>query len=538
VATLRRQLHALPLTVEVQKTYPTLTGSNWHVLGGREELSARLDNSFVMLPVKVDVPVMLPVYQPKTTIIDADALLLEMMEPMRDSEVKETDKAAASRFLDDAQTLGSAELQMHRWALADAAPPKTCNVSPKGRKRKRRPNKTVCLTGSRKKKSARKKRHNEKSTINWYSKADVKELVELGFKTAQCANALEINGSVEAAVCWLFDCSANKENATHKPPPIDLNLPGSAPSSRSKANSRKLAGKLVLPPGWRAEKRTRMSGKYARQSYMYYIDPGGQCCRSGAEVERYIVGKAGEISTNKRQQPSNIPRKTKSRAKASDISDFYPGEPLTDEEEVEAEEEEETEEEEEAEGVEEAKSTLAPGIKVDAKFGGGNRYYPGKLEAVNADRTYVVVYNDGDRETSVKRDLIRVKESPKLRAVPRARLLAAVNKPKAASERRQHTYSSSFYPGEPITDDEGAEEDEEEMAEMVEEAVTAAEEAEKVPCLGDAILYNFGGHFYKGKIRRTNKKKKGWVMAHFEEDDQRLWVQVLPSNRGTAWRIG
>jgi hypothetical protein len=40
--------------------------------------------------------------------------------------------------------------------------------------------------------------------------------------------------------------------------------------------------------------------------------------------------------------------------------------------------------------------------------GGGTRYYPGAIEKVHDDGTYTVLYDDGDKEASVPRNLIRV----------------------------------------------------------------------------------------------------------------------------------
>ena len=44
---------------------------------------------------------------------------------------------------------------------------------------------------------------------------------------------------------------------------------------------------------------------------------------------------------------------------------------------------------------------------VDARHGGGSKWFPGKISAVNEDGTYGVAYNDGDRERAVKAALLR-----------------------------------------------------------------------------------------------------------------------------------
>jgi hypothetical protein len=64
---------------------------------------------------------------------------------------------------------------------------------------------------------------------------------------------------------------------------------------------------------------------------------------------------------------------------------------------------------------------LAVGTKVEARFGGDKAYYPGKIESMNGDGTYVILYDDGDKETRVARDLIQVaapKEEQPVQPVP------------------------------------------------------------------------------------------------------------------------
>ena len=47
------------------------------------------------------------------------------------------------------------------------------------------------------------------------------------------------------------------------------------------------------------------------------------------------------------------------------------------------------------------------GEAVESRFGGGTEFYPSKISAVNEDGTYVVAYDDGDNEPSVRRLRIR-----------------------------------------------------------------------------------------------------------------------------------
>ena len=51
---------------------------------------------------------------------------------------------------------------------------------------------------------------------------------------------------------------------------------------------------------------------------------------------------------------------------------------------------------------------LTVGLAVESRYGGGPDFYPGKIDGVNEDGTYVVVYADGDSEPNVKR--LRIKQ--------------------------------------------------------------------------------------------------------------------------------
>ena len=53
------------------------------------------------------------------------------------------------------------------------------------------------------------------------------------------------------------------------------------------------------------------------------------------------------------------------------------------------------------------KALLAVGTCVEARFGGDDEWFPGKIEAVNDDQTYDIAYDDGDREESVRPALVR-----------------------------------------------------------------------------------------------------------------------------------
>ena len=52
-------------------------------------------------------------------------------------------------------------------------------------------------------------------------------------------------------------------------------------------------------------------------------------------------------------------------------------------------------------------SRLEEGMKVEARYRGASRYYPGKISRDNRDGTYDINYDDGDREMGVREELIK-----------------------------------------------------------------------------------------------------------------------------------
>ena len=44
---------------------------------------------------------------------------------------------------------------------------------------------------------------------------------------------------------------------------------------------------------------------------------------------------------------------------------------------------------------------LSAGSKIEARHGGKEKWFPGSVDKVNGDGTYVIVYDDGDKEQSV-----------------------------------------------------------------------------------------------------------------------------------------
>ena len=69
-----------------------------------------------------------------------------------------------------------------------------------------------------------------------------------------------------------------------------------------------------------------------------------------------------------------------------------------------------SEEEEEGEGE---GSGLARGDKVEARYRGKSKYYPGVITKVNRDGTFDIRYNDGDKESGVRRNLIKLAKEDK-----------------------------------------------------------------------------------------------------------------------------
>ena len=54
---------------------------------------------------------------------------------------------------------------------------------------------------------------------------------------------------------------------------------------------------------------------------------------------------------------------------------------------------------------------FAKGQKIEARYGGKRRHYPGTIASVGGDGTYEVLYDDGESESNVAVSLIRVVES-------------------------------------------------------------------------------------------------------------------------------
>ena len=57
--------------------------------------------------------------------------------------------------------------------------------------------------------------------------------------------------------------------------------------------------------------------------------------------------------------------------------------------------------------MEEAEKAGLEGAKVEARYRGGSRYFPGKIRRENRDGTYDIDYDDGEKERGVQAELIK-----------------------------------------------------------------------------------------------------------------------------------
>ena len=54
-----------------------------------------------------------------------------------------------------------------------------------------------------------------------------------------------------------------------------------------------------------------------------------------------------------------------------------------------------------------ATQQLHEGKQVEAKYRGGDKFYPGRIARANSDGTYDIAYDDGDSENGVKFEQLR-----------------------------------------------------------------------------------------------------------------------------------
>ena len=61
-----------------------------------------------------------------------------------------------------------------------------------------------------------------------------------------------------------------------------------------------------------------------------------------------------------------------------------------------------------ADDDEDGANGLVAGAKVEAKFGGRGKFYPGTIEAANPDGTFAILFDDGDKEPSAKPEHVKL----------------------------------------------------------------------------------------------------------------------------------
>jgi hypothetical protein len=90
-------------------------------------------------------------------------------------------------------------------------------------------------------------------------------------------------------------------------------------------------------------------------------------------------------------------------------------------------------------------ATLSLGDAVDSRHGGGDLYYPAKVEQVNPDGTYDLHYEDGDKEKNVRRPLMlaqavhRVMAGERMRAEALIKRMMKIDDWVCNSNGKQHT---------------------------------------------------------------------------------------------------
>merc|ERR1712196_370680 len=74
--------------------------------------------------------------------------------------------------------------------------------------------------------------------------------------------------------------------------------------------------------------------------------------------------------------------------------------------------------------------------KVEARFGGRSRWFKGKITRKNRDGTFDILYNDGDCERNVKKNLVRPLEDAKKKSSSKKRSAKLVLKKGVEVEAR------------------------------------------------------------------------------------------------------
>merc|ERR1712070_354849 len=88
-------------------------------------------------------------------------------------------------------------------------------------------------------------------------------------------------------------------------------------------------------------------------------------------------------------------------------------------------------------------SGFREGQKVEARYKGKSRYYPGRIATGNRDGTYDIDYDDGEQERSIDADLIRALEEPE--SMGRTSRRSVFREGQKVEER--YKGKSRYYPG-------------------------------------------------------------------------------------------
>ncbi|CAM9385942.1 unnamed protein product, partial [Sphacelaria rigidula] len=91
---------------------------------------------------------------------------------------------------------------------------------------------------------------------------------------------------------------------------------------------------------------------------------------------------------------------------------------------------------------------MEEGMRVEARYKGRSRYYPGKVSRVHRDGSRDINYDDGEKELRVDSSLVRVLDSRRngdQRTSPRSRVLREGQKVEARYKGRSRYYSGKIY---------------------------------------------------------------------------------------------
>ena len=86
---------------------------------------------------------------------------------------------------------------------------------------------------------------------------------------------------------------------------------------------------------------------------------------------------------------------------------------------------------------------LGPGSRVRAAFNGGDQFYPGVLERINADGSCAIKYDDGDKESHVASVDVQAEQLASARVTVRAKRKSRSPAPSARAAERAEPASTT-----------------------------------------------------------------------------------------------